>query len=267
VEHFPPASNTAMSAGDDLGRVPTQAQAAVLAARLLGDVGSRFEHVLRAGRIAAQLAPLFDAREAALLVAAATLHDIGYSPQISQTGFHPLDGGIYLASRGYSRRLAGLVAHHSLAYLNAPAHGIDNLDELFPRETGLLADALMSADMHSAPDGRWVRGADRISEIAGRHTYPATGCRLDLLYQALARVSAAAQSAGLPDLDAGPGLKRPGNASGGATATNLARGSHAIPAPGLEPSHSPRSGSAARLRVAAVRHANVAAEQLSASIR
>jgi hypothetical protein len=256
------------------GPVPTPTQAAALAAGLLGDVGTKLAHVLRAGSIASQLTVLFDDREAALLVAAATLHDIGYSPRIARTGFHPLDGGIYLASRGLNLRLAGLVANHSLAYINAPAHGIHNLEDMFPRETGLLADALMFADMHSAPNGAWVRGADRISEIAGRHTYPGTSHRLELVGQALARVAAAAKSAGLPDLDLGPAPEPParlddigvnGLPAHGGHGVLIARGgghsvragTHFIPEQGRGATRTGTSpsGSAARLRVAASRHA------------
>ncbi|WP_435878530.1 HD domain-containing protein [Streptomyces halstedii] len=35
-------------------------------------------------------------KNAGLLVAAATLHDVGYAPQLAATGFHPLDGARFL---------------------------------------------------------------------------------------------------------------------------------------------------------------------------
>lgn len=181
----------------DAGGVPTPGQAARLAAEILGDVGTRLSHVLRAGRIASQLSGLFDEEEGRLLVAAATLHDIGYAPPIAQTGFHPLDGALYLTAQGYSRRLAGLVAHHSLSYLNAPAHGIADLEAIFPRESGMLADALMYADMHSAPDGSQIPGEQRLADIASRHSYPATPQRLSEIRAALERVASAARAAGL----------------------------------------------------------------------
>jgi hypothetical protein len=50
-----------------------------------------------------------------LLVVAAWWHDLGYAPDLVQTGFHPIDGALYLAAKGHSPRLCGLVAHHSAA--------------------------------------------------------------------------------------------------------------------------------------------------------
>ncbi|MEU1246116.1 hypothetical protein [Micromonospora arida] len=34
--------------------------------------------------------------DAALLEAPAILHDVGYAPHLAKTGFHPLDGAVYL---------------------------------------------------------------------------------------------------------------------------------------------------------------------------
>ncbi|MFD6855509.1 HD domain-containing protein [Streptomyces diastaticus] len=48
-----------------------------------------------------------------LLVAAAWLHDIGYAPELRDTGSHPLDGARHLESLGAPARLVRLVAHHS----------------------------------------------------------------------------------------------------------------------------------------------------------
>jgi hypothetical protein len=126
-----------------------------------------------------------------LLVAAATLHDIGYSQRIAHTGFHPLDGGVFLRAQGYPERLARLVANHSLAVLTADEHGIHDLVEQFPREEGLLADALAYADMHSAPDGRIIPVERRLADIARRHDDRVEGTRTGQLRAAMARVGAA----------------------------------------------------------------------------
>lgn len=174
------------------GRVPTAQQAADISRELLGSIGTRLPHVLTAASVARRLAPLFDPADADLLVAAATLHDIGYAPGLRHTGFHPLDGGLYLAEQGYSPRLAALVAHHSLAVIMAPGQGVSDLEAWFPRERSLVADALAFSDMHSAPDGTLVAARERIGDIAARHSYPGNTTRCKMLMMTLARVRAAA---------------------------------------------------------------------------
>jgi len=174
--------------------VPTRAQAEAIALDLLGGEGTRLAHVHTAGSTAARLGMLFGADEAAMLVAAATLHDVGYSARIAQTGFHPLDGALYLRSIGLSERLCGLVAHHSEAGILAAKQGILDLDRQFPRERSLLADALVYADMHSAPDGQMIRAEHRLADIARRRPDPVEAVRATRLRAAMARVGAALQA-------------------------------------------------------------------------
>lgn len=167
--------------------VPDAAEAQALARELLGEVGTRWPHVRSAGVMAARLGRLFDAEEAALLVAAATLHDVGYSPMAAQTGFHPLDGALHLRSLGMPERLVSLVAHHSEADMLGPAHGVHDLAR-FPREHSLLADALVHADMHSAPDGRIIRAEERLADIGRRRPDPIEVLRAQRLRAAMVRV-------------------------------------------------------------------------------
>ena len=55
--------------------------------------------------------------DAELLWAAAMLHDIGYTPSLATTGFHPLDGARYLRDHSAAdERLVRLVANHSCWY-------------------------------------------------------------------------------------------------------------------------------------------------------
>jgi HD superfamily phosphodiesterase len=176
-------------AGKSGGRVPSWIEAEALSCRLLADLGTRWPHVRTAGHVADGLAALFSPQEHELLVAAATLHDIGYSPAVARTGFHPLDGGLYLREQGYSERLASLVANHSYAALTAPAHGIENLGQLFPREDSLLADALAYSDMHSGPEGQVIEVEDRLADIAQRHGAAEVQCRVELLRESVARVT------------------------------------------------------------------------------
>jgi hypothetical protein len=166
-------------------------EAAAVAHELLEDVGTRWPHVQTAGAVARRLAILFPRDEADLLVAAATAHDIGYAPSIARTGFHPLDGALFLRREGFPERMASLVAHHSLAHLTADLHGIDDLDHQFGREDSLLADALVFADMHAAPAGRMIPAEQRLADIARRHTHPRVELRDSLLRASIARVELA----------------------------------------------------------------------------
>ena len=51
------------------------------------------------------------------LVAAAVLHDIGYSHV--DTGLHALDGARFLAGLGFSRVVCNLVVHHTASTFEA----------------------------------------------------------------------------------------------------------------------------------------------------
>ncbi len=174
--------------------VPTRSEAEAIARALLGDEGTRLAHVRAAGSMAARLGILFEAEEAALLVAAATLHDVGYTPRIAVTGFHPLDGALHLRSLGLPERLCSLVAHHSEAEMLAPQHGVFDLEEQFPRERSLLADALVYADMHSAPDGALIHAEHRLADIARRRPNAVEVVRAQRLRIAMVRVGAALQA-------------------------------------------------------------------------
>ncbi|MEU0082566.1 HD domain-containing protein [Streptomyces sp. NPDC006274] len=111
-------------------------------------------------------------KDADLLVAAATLHDVGYAPRLALTGFHPLDGARFLRdAHGADQRLSRLVANHSFALLEAEERGLrEELATEFPLlEESLLVDALVYCDMTTTPDGGRTTAQDRVAEIAGRY--------------------------------------------------------------------------------------------------
>ena len=103
------------------------------------------------------------------LVAAAWLHDVGYAPGITDTGFHPLDGACYLVSLGAPARVVNLVARHSCAILEAEFRGLGRRLAAFPDECGTLRDALWYCDLTTSPNGEPVRAGDRIAEIKRRY--------------------------------------------------------------------------------------------------
>jgi hypothetical protein len=104
------------------------------------------------------------------LVAAAWLHDIGYAPDLMETGFHPLDGARYLRRAGVDGQVVSLVAYRSCAQIEAEVRGLGvELAAEFSPADSLLSDVLLYCDMTTGPGGDYVRPADRLVEIRGRY--------------------------------------------------------------------------------------------------
>jgi hypothetical protein len=109
--------------------------------------------------------------DADLVVAVAWLHDIGYSPGLAVTGFHPLDGARYLRDTEHAAGLpCRLVAHHSCAVIGADESSLaDDLVSEFPPPPEDLLDALTYSDMTTGPDGQAMTLEQRIAEIIARY--------------------------------------------------------------------------------------------------
>ncbi|MGA4881624.1 HD domain-containing protein [Streptomyces lydicamycinicus] len=130
----------------------------------------RWSHSLGVAERARTLRLILD-DDAALMEAAAVLHDIGYSPRIASTGFHPLDGARFLRDQeGMDERVVRLVAHHSCALLEAEERGLrEELETEFELERPALVDALVFCDMTTTPDGGCTSSRERVTEIVGRY--------------------------------------------------------------------------------------------------
>jgi predicted hydrolase (HD superfamily) len=130
----------------------------------------RWAHTQGVARQARTLVPILG-DDADLLEAAAWLHDIGYSPNLVDTGFHPLDGARYLRDHHHADpRLCNLVAHHSCAIIEAEERGLaDQLTTEFTPEGEVLAQALIYCDMTTGPDGKSISVEARLSEIRQRY--------------------------------------------------------------------------------------------------
>lgn len=129
----------------------------------------RWTHVQGVAAKAERLG-LLVGEDADLLTAAAWLHDIGYARDITDTGFHSLDGARWLVRQGFDIRLAALVAHHSCATFEAAERGLSrDLDSEFPREESATSDALWYADMTTGPDGQDLTVDQRLAEIRERY--------------------------------------------------------------------------------------------------
>jgi hypothetical protein len=130
----------------------------------------RWAHVQGVAARARALAPILG-DDADVLEAAAWLHDIGYSPQLVETGFHPLDGARYLRDAHFADPvLCSLVAHHSCAVLEAEERGLaGELRREFPAPSTALNDALAYCDMTTDPSGNTISVHDRLAEIRERY--------------------------------------------------------------------------------------------------
>ncbi|WP_157105838.1 HD domain-containing protein [Nocardia sienata] len=124
----------------------------------------RLGHVEGVADRAALAGPVVD--DAELLVAAGWLHDIGYSPALVRTGFHPIDGAVFLESIGASERLCALVANHSCACIEARNR---ELTIGWEDEKSPLRDALWWADMTTTADGVTTTLDDRLADIYRRY--------------------------------------------------------------------------------------------------
>ncbi|MEV1075880.1 HD domain-containing protein [Micromonospora parva] len=147
------------------------AERAALAAEehLSAALPRRWNHVQAVGRKAMRLGVLA-ADGSDVLAAAGWLHDIGYAPDIADTGFHALDGARWLLKHGFGKRLAGLVANHSCASYEAEERGLGGvLSAEFPLERSATSDALWYADMTTGPDGQDLTVEERLSEIRERY--------------------------------------------------------------------------------------------------
>jgi putative nucleotidyltransferase with HDIG domain len=130
-------------------------------------VQPRWTHVQAVGRTAERLCAEHDLpRE---LAVAAWLHDIGYAPDLVDSGFHPLDGARFLRSIGESELVTSLVAYHSGAKFEAEERGLETELAEFDEPPQDVLDVLNLVDMTTGPEGARVPVDERLSEIRSRY--------------------------------------------------------------------------------------------------
>lgn len=132
-------------------------------------MGDRWRHTKAVAARAEAIEGSVEPEERGLLVAAAWLHDVGYSPALVETGFHPLDGARFLASRGFDERLCALVAQHSGARFEAAERGLSEQLAAYELEDSPVMDALVVADFTTGPQGQSLTYEARIAEILKRY--------------------------------------------------------------------------------------------------
>jgi hypothetical protein len=144
--------------------------AAANSEKMLSSLGARWSHVQKVGEQAGKIAYVVPPDDRDLLVAAAYLHDVGYSPELSITGFHPLDGARWIRDYGPGGRLARLVAHHSCAVYEAQVRGLgETLLSEFEPEDSATYDALVFCDLTIGPNGESLSLDERVRDIYERY--------------------------------------------------------------------------------------------------
>ena len=153
--------------------------ARALAQDLLDGLEPRWSHVRGAGELAERLVDSGLVDE--VVASAAWLHDIGYSPDLVDTGLHALDGARYLPALGAPVELVALVAHHTGADFEAEELGLaDDLQAMpYPLQKNL--DTLTLVDLVVGPYGTLIDPGVRVAEILSRYR------RDSPVFQAVAR--------------------------------------------------------------------------------
>lgn len=140
-----------------------------MAALLVTPLGRRWSHVQAVAARAEELADAVPCPDRNSLIAAAWLHDVGYSQVIGHMHFHPLDGARYLRDEGWPATIVDLVAHHSGARYEAKERGLSAELAEFPFPDGPVLDALVTADLTTGPSGERLTYDERIAEILDRY--------------------------------------------------------------------------------------------------
>src|SRR5262249_22488671 len=117
---------------------------------------------------ASEIADVCTPPDRPFLIAASLLHDVGYAPELALTGFHPLDGARWLRAEG-EERLAGLVAFHTGACVEAAEVGLVREVDEFTDEGSAVSDALTYCDLTTGPEGERITVAARLGEIEERY--------------------------------------------------------------------------------------------------
>jgi hypothetical protein len=145
---------------------------------LCKDSPERWLHTQGVANRAAELAVTVSANDRPLLIAVAWLHDIGYAPALQETGFHPLDGALYLQMQGWDDRLVALVGHHSGARFVSVERSFASVMTEFNFEDGPVSDALTYAEQTVGPYGRRMTAPHRVVETITRHGLESTQGRV-----------------------------------------------------------------------------------------
>ncbi|WP_052807376.1 HAD-IA family hydrolase [Risungbinella massiliensis] len=103
------------------------------------------------------------------------LHDVGYSPSLIRTGFHPIDGAIYALEHGFELDVIMAILFHGGADGEAQLHG-GKIREMYEKLSKFVTtsqqeriDFLTYCDIHTSPDGQTITIEERLADIWSRY--------------------------------------------------------------------------------------------------
>ncbi|MCF4122521.1 hypothetical protein L1785_16205 [Antribacter sp. KLBMP9083] len=99
-------------------------------------------------------------------------NDVGNAPDLARTGFHPLDGAVYLTECGAPTEVVGLVAWHTGAVWEAAERGLSDQLARMPEPSAKWLDVVTSIDLVTGPDGVATTPEKRVAEILSRYDSP-----------------------------------------------------------------------------------------------
>jgi hypothetical protein len=142
-----------------------------LAHDLLRHTPERWTHTQGVGRRAEELADslLISGHRREVLISSAWLHDIGYSPLVRRSGFHPLDGAWHLDREGWPSEVTACVAHHSGARFVADVRGLSTELGFYRFDDSPVMDLLTYADQTVGPHGVRLDLEARMADMLRRH--------------------------------------------------------------------------------------------------
>lgn len=145
-----------------------------LVRQLLSGDPRRLSHVLGVVRTAHEVIGHLgqNAQFVRNLNTAALFHDIGYAPDLRITGFHPLDGALFLAQHGADPEVVTAVLFHTAASSEALSHveAASHYRELGTQApSSLLLDVLTFSDLRTSPSGELITIQERVGDIANRY--------------------------------------------------------------------------------------------------
>jgi putative nucleotidyltransferase with HDIG domain len=146
-------------------------------AEFLPSEEKRYHHILGVVRHMQTILPRLELEQETkeLLIQAAYLHDVGYSKQLNQYNFHPLDGAVFAQQAGFPKPVIAAVLFHSEAIETVRENRNDLLpiyslnQKLLDEQDRLFIDLVTYCDVQTSPKGEKVSLDERVQDVVERY--------------------------------------------------------------------------------------------------